>query len=151
MKYAKEFFADVIEEIKPLLERHWHEIALNKDKIPFDPDYDKYEVLEEEGILDIFTARDDEDTLCGYCITFTIPHLHYKTTIASNVDILFVTPEHRGKMTGVRLIAFTEQQLKEQGTDLLMHHVKLAHDFSPILLRQGYAEQERIFGKYIGD
>lgn len=150
MKYASEYFTDVIEEIKPLLKRHWHEIALNKDKIPFDPDYDKYEELEEKGILDIFTARDDEGVLCGYCITFTMPHLHYKTTITSSVDILFVTPEHRGKMTGVRLMAFTENSLKEQGTAFLLHHVKPAHDFSPILIRQGYAQQELIFGKYIG-
>lgn len=150
MKYAQEVFDDVITDIIPLLNKHWEEIALNKDKVPFDPNYAQYKTLEKEGILDIFTAREDNE-LVGYCITFTAPHLHYWSTIMSNVDIFYVSPEHRGKMAGIRLIKYTEEKLKLKGVKVLNHHVKTQHDFSPILKRLKYNKAESIYSKYIGE
>ena len=151
MKYDKEVFDDVIVEIIPLLHLHWEEIALNKERVPFDPNYVQYKALEQQGILDIFTARSDEGELVGYCITFTTPHLHYWSTVMSHVDIFFITPEYRGKMAGARLITFVENRLKEKGVKILNHHVKVEHDFSPILKRLKYNQIESIYSKYIGD
>ena len=151
VKYLKESFDDVVIDIFPLLNKHWEEIALNKDKVPLDPNLEKYKTLEQSGILDIFTARDDSNKLVGYCIVFTMPHMHYWSTLMSSVDIFYVSPEHRGKMTGSRLMTYAEKELKASGTKVLTHHVKVAHDYSPILVRKGYKEAERIFSKYIGE
>lgn len=151
MIYSEETFLGVIADIVPLLTRHWDEIALNKETVPLAPDYAQYQRLNDQGILNIYTARNDNGVLVGYCLTITVPHIHYSTTISSNVDLVYVVPEHRGKMTGVRLMQFTEDSLKEKGVKLLSHHVKEAHDFSAILLRKGYKKAETIYGKYLGD
>jgi len=150
MIYAKEFFVQVIDEIKPLLEKHWEEIALNKEKVPLDPDYDRYLFLEKSGILDIYTAREN-GKLMGYCITFTMPHIHYMSTVMASVDILYVDPSRRGKMAGVLLMKFVEEKMKEKGVQVFTHHVKVEHDYSSILKRLGYVEVERIYNKYLGD
>jgi len=151
MKYSVETYDEVIEDIKPLLEGHWEEIALYKDEVTFAPNYFMYKELEEKNLLDIFTARTDKGKLIGYCIVFTMPHMHYSTTIMSNVDIFYVAPEYRGKMAGLRLIKLTEQKLKEKGVKVIFHHVKVAHDFSPLLERLGYEKTEHIYGHYIGE
>lgn len=151
MIYLKETYDEVIDEIKPLLENHWEEIALYKDKVPFSPNYFMYKDLEEKDILDIFTARTDENVLVGYCITFTMPHIHYSTTITSTVDILYIDPLYRGKMAGLRLIKFAENQLKEKGVKILFQHIKPEHDFSPLLKRIGYGKFEDIYSHYLGD
>jgi L-amino acid N-acyltransferase YncA len=150
MRYEKETFDSVINDIKPLLEDHYEEIALHKDKIPFSPNYFMYKELEDKGILDIFTARKD-DELVGYCILFTMPHLHYYTTVFSNVDIFYIKPEYRGKMVGIRLNKFVESQLKKKGVKVINHHIKYEHDFSQMLYRDNYEDAEKIVSKYIGD
>ena len=150
MNYSKETYDDVIEEIKPILEDHYQEIALHKDKIELNPNYFMYKELEDKGFVDIFTAR-DKNKLVGYCIVFTMPHIHYSTTLMSNVDIFYIAPEYRGKMAGIRLIKYVEKELKEKGVEMLFHHVKVAHDFSPMLERLGYEKTEYIYGNYIGD
>lgn len=39
MDFALESLSKVRREIEPLLEEHWKEIALNKDKIKLNPDW----------------------------------------------------------------------------------------------------------------
>ena len=78
--YQQEFLESVRDDAQPLLEAHWQEIALNKDIVPLDPDWDAYEQLEEEGKLFIFTARDGGQ-LAGYFVVIVAPHIHYKSTL----------------------------------------------------------------------
>lgn len=150
MEYSKEYFDDVVLEILPFIKDHWAEVALNKEEVPLDVDLSRYKQLEDLGILDIFTARDGKD-LVGYCITFTMKSHQHKSTLASNVDSFYIRPSHRGKMAGTRLVSFTEDCLKSKGSKYLAHHVKTANDFSPLLIRKGYKESERIYTKYIGE
>jgi hypothetical protein len=42
MEFAIENLAKVRREIEPLLEQHWQEIALNKDIIKMNPDWEGY-------------------------------------------------------------------------------------------------------------
>ncbi len=51
MKYQQEFLATVENDIRPLIQRHWEDIALNKDKIKLNPDWEAYQKLEQAGML----------------------------------------------------------------------------------------------------
>lgn len=138
-----EHAADVMAEIKPLLDKHWCEIAHFKD-VPLDPDYDAYLLAERRGVLRIFTARTDR--LIGYAVFF-IGNLHYKTSRIATQDILFLLPEFRG-FTGYRLIRFCDEELTKEGIDVIYHHVKLKHDFSPLLIHQGYVAVDTIYARH---
>lgn len=54
-----ESFADRLHELKPLLPLHWEELALDKDKVPLDPQYDTYIAREDHGEVLFVTLRDD--------------------------------------------------------------------------------------------
>jgi GNAT superfamily N-acetyltransferase len=142
--YGLERIEDVLEEIRPLLATHWEEIAHYRD-LPLDPDWDKYRATEERGALRIFTAR-IEGRMVGYLIYIVTPGLHYRSTLQATQDIYFVVPEHRGGL-GRRLLRFADACLKEEGVQVIYQHVKAAHNFGPMLERQGYVLIDLIYGK----
>ena len=73
-----ESFPELLEELKPLLPLHWEELALNKDKVPLDPQYDVYLQKDVNGQVLSIAARENGE-LIGYFIGFVAPGLHYKT------------------------------------------------------------------------
>lgn len=141
-KYARESYGMVVKEIKPLLKKHWQEIARFKD-IALDPNWEGYFGADRAGALRIYTARTDIGTLIGYGIFFK-GHLHYKGSFISTQDIFFVLPEHRG-IVGARLLQFCDAQLKAEGAQAVYQHVKKAHDFGPMLQRMGYEPVETVW------
>ena len=144
MEYQREHAADVMDEIKPLLQKHWHEIAHFPD-VPLDPDYDAYLRAEQAGKLRVFTARSGL-ALVGYGVFF-IGNLHYKSTPIATQDILFLSPEHRG-IAGVRLIRFCDRMLKADGIRKVYHHVKPAKvDFSRVLRHEGYELVDHVWAR----
>lgn len=142
MKYQREEVADVLDEIKPLLEMHWREIAHYQD-ILLAPDYDFYL---SNPLIRVYTAR-DEGKLIGYGVFFIAPNRHYMGSVQAVQDILFVHPDYRRGRTGYRLLKFCEEQAKTEGAQVLYHHVKLAADFGPLLNFMGYEAIETIYGR----
>jgi GNAT superfamily N-acetyltransferase len=138
----------VADDIEPLLQLHYDEIALHKEAIPLDPDWNRYACLDERGELAIYTARDDGN-LVGYGVFFVHDHPHYASTLVAANDLLFLHPDYRRGGLGLRLIRYCEQQLKARGVVKLTWHIKFAHDWSAILHRQGYLDEEKIVGKIL--
>lgn len=139
----EEYTAELISEMEPLWKAHYDEIAMYKD-IPLDPDLAIYETIALHGSLRIFTLRDETDTLKGYEVFFVKPHPHYRTSIVAMQDILYLAPEMRMGMTGYKFIQWCDEQLKADGVQMVMQHVKAAHDFSAVLERMGYQHHDHI-------
>lgn len=131
--------------VEALLERHWREIAHFQD-IPLEVDWAKYEAAESAGNLRIFTARADLD-LIGYGCYLVGYNGHYRSSLQAVQDVLFLVPEHRKARIGYRLIAYADQQLREEGVQAVYQHSKAAHDMSPILKRQGYVLVDLLYAK----
>lgn len=149
IKYQQEFFSNIpAEEFSGLIQEHWQEVATNKDKIPLDPDYDRYISLEEADALKVFTVRDG-GTLVGYFAVFVFPHIHYQQTVYAQNDVIYLTPDYRKGMVASRLIRFAEDCLKEDGVDVLMINTKVSHDFSPLLERLKYKLTDKVYGKML--
>jgi GNAT superfamily N-acetyltransferase len=145
---AVETMATVREEIEPLLLAHYDEIALHKDTIKLDVDWGKYEGLERNGGLRVYTARED-GRLVGYSVFFLAWNMHYKSTLFGQNDVLYLTPEHRKGTTGLRLIKFSEDELRKDRVDKVVWHVKVANDWSAILERSGYQREEILMAKVL--
>jgi GNAT superfamily N-acetyltransferase len=145
-----ERYADVIEEAKPLLARHWEEIALFKDKVKLAPDYDKYAELAEGGNLHICTVRSDGE-LIGYHAAFLSNHPHYKNDLMALTDIFYLTPEFRRGLLGFRFFRFIEGELKKLGVVKMMAGSKTSLDLRVLFIRLGWIETDIMHGKYIGD
>ena len=150
VKFGLESFNQTRQDIEYLLKLHYDEIALNKDVIPLDPDWDKYKKLFDLNQLAIFTVR-DEGKLVGYSIFFVTSHLHYKSTIYANNDLLYLHPNYRKGSLGIKLLKSSEIYLKQKGVAKIMWHIKFNKDFRVLLHRMGYIDEDIIVGKIIKD
>jgi len=145
-----EEFSQVIEEAKPLLYRHWLEVALDKEKVPLDPDWARYASLEGRGSLSVVTMRQN-GKLVGYSCMVVERGLHYASTLEARMDIFWLAPECRGRMGGVRLFRAVERELKRRGVQRVYLGSKLHKDVSSLFVRLGYTPVERYFSKWIGE
>jgi len=150
LRYQQEFLSSVSEEIKPLLNSHWEEIALNKDKIKLNPDWEVYQSLENQGKLKIFTAR-GEGKLVGYFVVVVGVNMHYKDHLFASNDIIYLSPEHRKGFTGIKLIKFAEKCLKEDGVSVLTINTKVHQPFDRLMDFLKFRKVERVYSKYLGD
>lgn len=144
MKFTEEKIVDTIEEAKPLLFKHWDEIAHYKD-IVLNPDYELYIKMEQQGLTKCYIARDTDGSMAGYAVFFIKHHPHYKQSLMAIQDIVFIDPTRRGM--GLFLIKFCDEELRKIGVQVVSQHIKFAHDWSKALERLGYQKQDIILTK----
>jgi len=140
---------DLVKDIEQLLHDHWEEVALYKDKIPLDPDWAKYRTLEASNAFYALIARKD-GKIIGYNAAFVVRHPHYNVLIGQN-DVIYVDPEHRHSRVPLKLVHLMDEALKIRGCSVLRYHMKPHRDFSRMLSKSGYAVEEKLCMKYIGD
>lgn len=150
VKYQQEFLETCRDEVKYLIELHWEEIALNKDKIKLNPDWDTYEALENLGNLKIFTARDN-GFLVGYFVVVTSVNLHYKDHVFAENDVIYLHKDYRKGFTGIKLVKFAEKCLKEDGVSILKINTKVHQPFDKLMDFLKFNYIERVYTKYLGD
>jgi GNAT superfamily N-acetyltransferase len=148
--YQREYLFDIIGEVEPLLREHYEELTLNKERIVLDPVWPEYALLEKMGRFVVFTARED-GKLVGYNAFFTVKHIHYGALNMAINDVLYLHKAHRRGLTGIRLLKFAEAQLRDLigGPLKVTYHIKFSLDWSAILHRMGYADEEKVVGKLL--
>ena len=139
-----------IQEAQPLLPLHWEELALNKDKVPLDPQYDVYDARDASGQVLVITLR-DTGRLVGYFIGFIAPGLHYKTCLTLTMDIFWTHPDIRGGFAGVKLFRQVEKEAKRRGVDRIFYGSKMHKDASRLFEFLGFDPVETYYSKWIGD
>lgn len=146
LTFQRERVTDLWDEVTPLLSRHKDEVCHYKDFV-LNPDVESYEAIERAGGMRCYTARLNGD-LIGYCALFVKHNLHYRDSVQALQDVLFILPEHRGSRAGFKLIRFCEEQLRREGVQVVMQHLKLATPKTVELFRKmGYEEIDVIMGK----
>ena len=144
MEFAIENLAKVRHEIEQLLEQHWQEIALNKDIIKMNPDWEAYARLDAVNSLRIYTARKD-DQLMGYFVVLVSKSLHYRDHLFANNDVIFLSKSARKGLTGVKLIKYAIESLAAEGITKLHINTKAHQPFDAILERLKFEAIERVY------
>lgn len=147
--FAVEDWFDVKGQMAHLWPSHWEEVALNRDTIKLDPDFDTYDWMARNGQLHIVVAR-KEGVVVGYHFTIVKPHLHYKTSLSGLTDIYYIAPQYRSGRTPLRLFEYVEKTLKARGVEKLFTGTKLSLDAGPLFEHMGWTPTERLYTKYIG-
>lgn len=135
----------LFDEMMPLLERHWKEVAHYGD-IPLEPDRAMYLTAEANGALRVFTVRNDRGRLVGYAFFFVRHNPHYLSSLQAVQDVIYVETESRGR-TGSWFITACEDALRAEGVQAVYHHVKTAHNWGKLLERKGYEAVDVIYAK----
>lgn len=144
----KESYKNSIEEMKLLYPRHYEELSRTK-QFPLNPQYETYLRLEEAGILHTIIVRDDKK-LIGYILAMVVPDLHYGGLMCAE-DIYYLIPEYRGRMIGVRLFRFFEEEMKKLGVLKIAVTTKIHSDNSTFLEYLGFKQHEKILIKVLGE
>lgn len=149
INFCVETIADVKKEMEIINATHYDEIALDKDRMKLNPDFDKYQNIENAGSLIIITAR-KEGKLVGYWILFILPHLHYKDVLCGHTDIYYMLPEVRQGMTGVKLLSEGEKILKKRGVKKIFAGDKKHKNLGIIFDMLKWTAVETQYSKWIG-
>lgn len=144
-----ETVAGVLDEIKPLFDRHWEVLALDKDKSPLDPQYEVYLEREGRGEALVVTLR-ELGVLVGYFVGFVAPGLHYRRTLTFTMDIFWVREDHRNRMGGLKLMKCLMRELKRRGVQRAFLGSKLHQDAGRLFEAFGFAPVETYYSKWIG-
>jgi hypothetical protein len=124
------------DEVMPLLEQHYEEIAQFKEVQKLDPDWDTYARIEEQGKLWVMTARSD-GYLVGYIVMLLTRDMHYKTLMKATEDIHFLLPQFRKGLTGYRMLAKMKAAMKEKGVHTISLRTKANADHGVLFERLG--------------
>lgn len=148
MDLQKELLSTIKAELQILLLDHYEELTLNKNKVKLNPNWNRYFELEAQGKLHLFTLR-DQTKLVGYSVFFLDKHIHYDDLMVATNDIIYLKKDERLGIAGIKLLKFSEQQMKLLGADKITWHIKMSQDFRPILHRMGYVDEDVIVGKVL--
>jgi GNAT superfamily N-acetyltransferase len=140
--YQQEPLFKVIPEVSELLSLDWSEVG----RFPLDPDWELYQVLEDNEALKIFTVRSD-GKLVGYFSVVISPSLHSKGKFIVANDVIFLHPDHRKGLIGTKLFKFVERCLQDDGFEQLQVTYTERFDISSLLSRLGYIKVETKFEK----
>jgi GNAT superfamily N-acetyltransferase len=133
-----------------MLQRHWEELALDKDEVPLAPDWDRYQLMEAHGMLSAIAVR-ERSRLVGYSIMVLTRGLHYRDCPEARMDIFWLEPEVRGRMGGVRMFRAHEKELRRRGVKRIYVGSKLHRDSSVLFHRLGYRPVEVWMSKMLED
>ena len=152
MTFATEPWNAIKREILPLWREHWLEVSDpdDRERMPLDPDWDKYQALADLGMLHITTVR-DRGQLVGYAFVVIERGLHYRTVLFGHFDLYWIDPTARGQLwLGVRLFHEVERVMRERGVKKMTNRRKLWLDTGPIFRRCGWRDDEIGSSKWIG-
>lgn len=140
--------ADRPQGLAALLEAHVAELATYPDLMRLSPDWDRYQALDEAGVLVLLWAwRGDE--LVGYACTIVTPHLHYSDLVVASNDVLYVLPEHRASRVGLALMRETMTRARDLGAQLMLWHAKQQTALDVLLQRRGLRVQDVIYSEVL--
>lgn len=131
---------------------HWDEVARNKGVMVLDPDWPRYEAMEDADNLLVFGAFVGEE-LVGYAINIVATHLHYRGLLMVHNDAIFVAQSHRGGRLGLMLLREVEKAAANLRQSLGYEHHMVSWHAKPdtalneILPRLGYGVQDIIYTK----
>jgi hypothetical protein len=150
-----DLLADGLEE---MLFDHWQEVGLDHDTIPLAPDWDEYRALEKMGRHRTIAMREFGE-LVGYNAFFTNKSLNYRHTLFATNNVIWLKPEKRKGMAGVRLIKESERLLGLVGAVKIFYHIKVhillgakrSGTMGDLLLHLGYRHIEDSYSKVLGE
>ena len=146
MDFSREPATPVLfEKLLPLMQAHHREVGHFSD-MKLAPVYDGYLKLEEAGILRIFLVSDSVlNTIVGYNIFFTQPHIHYCETVQAYQDAIYISPRYRGR--GSKFIRWCDDEIFAEGITLIYQSVKAKKNHGPLLVRLGYNLVDLVYVK----
>lgn len=109
-----EGLSDILQEISPLHRSHYKETEETYLDDPYDPDYARLCLLEQQGNYVVFTVRVNKE-LVGYVQYHVFRDLHTRQVYTGREDCFYIMPGFRGRGLAPKLLNFAEYGLRHLG------------------------------------
>lgn len=156
---AVEHLRDCLEELKPLFDPHWKEIALDQARVPLVPNYPEYLKREAEGQVLCVVLR-EAGRVVGYFVGFIAPGLHYMTTLTLTMDIYWIHPDYRAEdslsqleedMLAELLFGTVKAEAVRRGVKRPFYGSKVHRDSSGLFIQLGMYKADEYFSDWWGE
>lgn len=137
-------------ELADLLFEHYEELCQFKDLAGVDtsiePDWSRYQVLEERGALIALLAYEGS-VVVGYSASFLQTNLHYPGITFAQNDVLFIAKPHRHGRAGLLLIRETKRWAHFLGASLMLWHTKPGSTLETLMPRLGCSVLDTVWSE----
>lgn len=144
-----EKLGEIHEEIRPLHYEHYCETETLYLDAPFDPDYPRYALLEQDGGFVLITARLGME-LVGYIQYYVFRDLHTQGERVGREDAMFITRAARGQKIAPQMLHYAERALAQLGCTFVGMTSKGpvgGPEIGPFLQSRGYRPVAMFYGK----
>jgi len=143
MIYAEELdFDKALADIYPYLDDHYY-TAIDFD-LPLKPVIAAYEHLWGTGVIDIFSARDD-DKLVGYILTLIQADLHSEGNTIGYNDMIYLKEEYRHTEVASEFMEALEEHLKSKKVNQLYFDFPMHNQCAALM---DHLEYDKVGVKY---
>lgn len=136
------------DDLETMMHAHWQECSIDKEQVPFNPDWDTALLSERSGVLHAFALFQDGE-LAGYAVFEVCPHLHFKTTTHAYNMGFYVKPEHRKGAAAIKLFVDSEEKLKALGVQKISYSTPFASNLNKLLEKDGFVPSETLWTKLV--
>lgn len=143
--YGAERFRDVVHELHLLHAQHWQETEGYRHGLELRPDYGALRTSEIAGKLVQFTVRRGA-VLVGQ-LRMYLSYSAHTGVLKATEDTLYVVPDERGGMVGLRLMRYAEKCLLQIGVRHIEADSKLVNKADVLMRRMGYDAVATKFSK----
>ena len=134
-----------------LVNRHYDEIARDKDRVPLAIDLEEYIKMEDDGRVKLFTARED-GVLVGYILFYFFCPERYRTTLYVEDSMYWLGPELRKGWNGLKFLSAAKQALPRPCK--LQMRVKLSFangEVGNLMEKIGLKPIEMVYSEFLED
>lgn len=144
-------YADVIDEMLPLMRLEWDEAALDRDRpeAAMRLDLPRYAAMDAMGMVVVVTLREGP-RLAGYLTLLLSPALHFSACLTAHHDLLFVLPEFRGRLGGLRLLRAAKRELQRRGVHRWLMGSTIANPADRLYAAVGFTPAETYYSMWLG-
>ena len=129
------------------MDEHYEEASVRTNEL--NPNWDMYMLLDQEGHLGMYTARNPEGELVGYMVVVADNSLHSKETCIATTDSLYIRPEDRTPFAGLRFLSYVERDLASKGITSLSVASSERKPIGNLLSYMGFDVLETVYYKEI--
>lgn len=148
--YAVEPFLLVLEEMALAAYVNYTETGLDPERLPYAPNWEHARQFDASGDMVIITAR-KRDKLIGYALGLVGRFKHSKDKLYADLDTIWVRPDNRSALVGLKLIKKWEEVILARGDiDFLTATSTHKKPIGALLRRRGFAPVETFYYKYVG-
>ena len=144
-----EQFSGLVEPLRHLFTDMWSDMARDQSLPPMDVDFASYIRLEALGVLRTYTVR-WQGELVGAAVYFIAPNLHHNNTVWATSDVIWIRPDMRRPLLGLRLLRHAEDDLRRAGATVFHVGTKVKRpELAHLLSWMGYEPVEIAYQKVL--